>query len=54
MGMFLFFSFIFASIRRNDSVNVTEKYIEKVEQITKASNHNSTHVLYFIMKFNND
>lgn len=40
MAMFLFFFFIFASIRWNDSIDVTEKYIEKVE--SKLQKHQAT------------
>lgn len=48
MAMFLFFSFIFASIRWNDSVDVTEKYIEKVG--SKLQKHQTTiPPTYFIL-----
>lgn len=48
MAMFLFFSFICASIRWNDSIDVTEKYIEKVER--KLQKHQATiSPTYFIL-----
>lgn len=48
MAMFLFFSFIFASIRRNDSIDGTEKYIEKVES-TLQKHQAAIPPTYFIL-----